>query len=292
MNNQLNNKFFCCIIPNNKINGVTNITNDFFINLRNKSNEILIKGVDEITDGLDAIIYLLLMGEYYKRILESDNKAAEYQKNNKMYYFYFYDFNTKRHYRLSSNDILLSKNQIFDENSLQRYIEVSLWNNNFFKTEPNAFTPNGCICGPQRNPIRNINIKNPYTVFTNEGFEKFINDYPFYTLTKEYLKNNLNTTILQYPRFSFKDLDEFKNKFVYVYNSYYKVYNEATFYVSLENRINQIKSNVERAKTSIFTINLPKNIFPKLKNNSIVIDSFKILKIYNTIIQSRRQLLI
>ena len=281
----------CDLIPYNCINGVDNISKNFFNKLSKICLDVLNLGADNITNNLDAVIYLLLKGDYYKKILDADVKAAEYLQNNKLYYFYFYDFETKRNYRLSSHDIVLSKNRIFSVEALQKYVELGIWNDNLLKTEPNAFTPIRCTCKPPTNPIRTRKLLYEYEIFTQSGFKQYIKDYPYYTQTKEYLEEYPHNSTLNYPKFSFKTADEFVNNYISVYKNYYRAYSEATYYITIENKINQIKRNIENAKVSYFTVNIPKDLFPALVKNIGTYNSNEIIYIYNLITSSRSLLL-
>ena len=286
-----NNTCPCDLISYNCINGVNNISNNFFNKLSKMCIDVLNKGADNITNNLEAVIYLLLKGDYYKKILEADIKAAEYLQNNKLYYFYFYDFETQRNYRLSSHDIVLSKNRIFSVEDLQKYVELGIWKDNLLKKEPNAFTPIKCECKPKTNPLRTRKLLYEYEIFTQNGFKQYIKDYPYYTLTNEYLEAYSHNSTLNYPKFSFKSVEEFENNYINVYKNYYRVYSEATYYTTIENKINQIKRNIENAKISYFTVNFPKDLFPALVQNVGSYNSNEIINIYNLITSSKSQLL-
>lgn len=65
--------------------------------------------IDNLTTNLSVLIFMIKRQEYYTNlIVAANNNAGSYIKNNKLYFFEFYDMNTHRKYQLTAYEILYS----------------------------------------------------------------------------------------------------------------------------------------------------------------------------------------
>ncbi len=59
--------------------------------------------------NLEVLIYMIKRQQYYTQIIiAANNNAGSYMKNNKLYFFDFYDINTRQKYLLTAYEIIYS----------------------------------------------------------------------------------------------------------------------------------------------------------------------------------------
>ena len=226
-------------------------------NLSNKIPFLVTKDASTLTTNQNAFIYMIFREMYYDKIIQAVENAGNYNKDNKRYYFIFYDYYNKKNTKLNSREIWLAKNKIFTFAQLQCNVEYQLYNDKLINNTAN----------------------NGYNFLSNDGF-------------KNYLKNNIYYYIYPSSSCCEKQDNQYNNQAEYafnerspVYQQFYKIYKEALFYRGLVNKINQIKQSSLSGKENNLVVNFPYWLFSGLLHNQRrkLYSGKDVMRIYNTV---------
>lgn len=87
--------------------------------------------MSHLKTNLEVLIYMIKRQEYYTNIIvAANNNAGSYIKNNKLYFFEFYDMETKQKYQLTAYEILYAIKGMYLYTHRQ-YSDCSLVTENF-----------------------------------------------------------------------------------------------------------------------------------------------------------------
>ncbi len=85
----------------------------------------------DLKTNLQVLVYLIKRQRYYTNIVEAaNNNAGSYMKNNKLYFFEYFDQTTKRKYQMTAYMILYAMNRMY-EYTLEQYNSSSLVKENW-----------------------------------------------------------------------------------------------------------------------------------------------------------------
>ena len=232
-------------------------------NLVTKIHNTIVKMPNEIRTNEEGLIYLLFRENYYKKIFTAVQKAGKYNKENKRYYFVFYDFITKKNTRLNAKEIYLAINQINTPEKLKCYVGQQLLDNRLINRDFYE---------------RNYSDA-PYNFMSLSGFNDYLKNNIYY-----YLYNNTQLNCNCDYRNITDPLSAFETN-ASVYNAFYDVYQQALLFSNIYNKINQVKNMLLRVKKTNCPISLSTALFTGLLpgEQRHVYPSNEILLIYNTI---------
>ena len=108
--------------------------------------------------------------KYYTDIIYAIELAGKYKKNNKRYYFNFYNFNDKKKYKLNSKDIFLAKNNINTWDLYKKYIRYKLFNEGYNNSNMRCET----ICYNEKYNNQDKIINLGYNSVTESNLEKYL----------------------------------------------------------------------------------------------------------------------
>ena len=224
----------------------------------------LILDSNKITTNKEGLIYFILKENYYKRLFKAVELAGKYNKNNKRYYYSFYDFETKQKYRLNSREIWLAKNNIITLEQLKSNIEYQLYQDKLV---------NNIV---DHNKYQYIMANRGYNFMSLDGFKKYLrrNIYYFYnencqlgnckgdlgriTKQSEYIEDDIYIPRDSDPIVMFE-----KKKGIY--EKFFKEYQNALYSSNIYNKINHIKNTSLKAKKGNMGVRFNTKIFPNIK---------------------------
>ena len=228
----------------------------------NKMNSIIVKKPSEILTNQNALIYLIFRESYFNKITDAVENAGDFNKNNKRFYFTFYDYINKTKHRLNSREIWLAKNQIFTREKLQCNVEYQLYQGQLV---------NNIV---DHNKYQHLKCGDGYNFLSVQGFN-------------DYLKNNIyyyvNPSRCCETRNVVNPLDIFEQRTV-IYQNFFKIYQQALFYRGILNKINQIKASSLEGKVNNLFVKLPRHtMFENVKDRRKLYSGKDAMSIYNTV---------
>ena len=228
----------------------------------NTMNSIIVKKPSEILTNKNALIYLIFREMYFNKITDAVENAGDFNKNNKRFYFTFYDYINKTKHRLNSREIWLAKNQIFTREKLQCNVEYQLYQGQLVNNIVN------------HNKYQHLKCGNGYNFLSNEGFNDYLkkNIY-YYVYPSSECCETRNVT---------NPLDIFEQR-KNIYINFFNIYQQSLYYRRILNKINQIKSSSLQGKVNNLFVNIPKHIFKNVGDRRRLYSGKNAMTIYNTV---------
>ena len=239
------------------------------IQVATRFNIILNSKPSDITRNKDALIYLIFRESYFNKITDAVENAGDFNKNNKRFYFTFYDYINKTKHRLNSREIWLAKNQIFSREKLQCNVEYQLYQGQLVNNIVN------------QNKYQHLKCGDGYNFLSDEGFNDYLKKniyYYVYPSSKCCETRNVNNPL---------DIFEQRKN---IYINFFNIYQQAIYYRGILNKINQIKASSLEGKVNNLFVKLPRHtmyqrntMFPNVKDRRKLYSGKDAMSIYNTV---------
>lgn len=237
--------------------------------LTNTVEGIVAMDASAITRNQDALVFLIFRERYYDKIIKAVESAGNFNKDNKRYYFNFYDYENKTRTKLNSREIWLAKNKIFTFPKLKCNVEYQLYNDRLVNNITN------------HNKYQSLKCGDGYNFLSDQGFKDYLMRNIYYYVYPD----PANCNCEKRDNNNSDQAEEAFNRRAPVYIRFEKIYREAVFYRGILNKINQIKASSLSGKVNNLIVKLPSWIFSGLPSGQRkkLYSGKDAMRIYNSI---------